>query len=400
MSKFLRKTFIKDYENVTDPVVRTRHGILASIVGMVTNLLLFIIKLTIGLIIFSMSIVSDAINNLTDMASCIVSLVGFKLASKPADKDHPFGHERIEYIAGLIVSLLIIAIAVVAGYTSIMKIVNNEKTSYTNLAFVIATFAILVIAILGKLWQSWFYRRMAKAIDSVSLKANAQDSLNDVISTSAVLISTIVEYILYKNGYIVNIDGWMGIAVSIFIVYSGVKMVLETSNPLIGITPDSKLVKEVVEDILKTEGVKGIHDMMCHSYGPTKIFMTIHVEVDSRVDVLESHDLMDRIEMMINEKYGVLLTVHMDPIVLDDPFVNKLREQTEKILNSIDPSLKFHDFRVVKGTTHTNILFDVLMSFENKKSEQEIKDLLSSEFKKLDKSYNLVIKIDRDYVEE
>jgi len=400
MSKLLRKMFIKDYQNVNNPVIRTKHGILAALVGIVTNLILFGIKLAIGLIIFSMSIISDAINNLTDMASCFVSLFGFKLAGKPADKDHPFGHERIEYIAGLIVSLIIIAIAVVAGYSSVMKLISNEVTSYTNQTFVIATFAVLGVAILGKLWQSSFYRRMSKAIASVTLKANAQDSLNDVISTSVVLVSTIVEYVLYKNGIIVNIDPWMGIAVSLFIIYSGIKMVLETSNPLIGITPDNELVKKVVTKIINTEGVHGVHDLMCHSYGPTKIFMTIHVEVDSKIDVLESHDLMDRIEQDIQEEFGVLLTVHMDPIVLNDPFIDKLKEKTTKILADYDNSLRFHDFRVVKGTTHTNILFDVLMSFENKKSEDEVKEYLKQEFKKLDKTYNLVIKIDRDYVEK
>lgn len=398
MVNFLRKHFIKDFENTSNPVVRTKHGYLANIVGMISNLLLFSFKIIIGILIFSMSIISDAINNLTDMASCIVNLFGFKLASKPADKEHPFGHERIEYIAGLIVSFVIIVIAVIAGYSSVMKIINNSTTSYNNNLSTIFTFVILVAAILVKLWQSFFYKKIAICIDSISLKANSQDALNDVISTSAVLISTLVEFILYKNGIIVQIDGWMGIAVSLFIVVSGIKLVIESSNPLIGITPDNKLVKDVVDNILKTPGVLGVHDLMCHSYGPSKIFMTIHVEVDSRVDVMISHDLMDDIEVKINKDFGVLLTCHMDPIAISDPLTNELKDKTIALLKTYSEEIRFHDFRIVKGITHTNILFDVVLSFDSKIKEEDLLSHLKREFKKLDKNYNLVVKVDRDYL--
>ena len=391
MTKLLRKLFIKDYLNVNDPKIREKHGILASFVGIITNLILTTFKILIGIITASISIIADALNNLTDMASCIVNLFGFKLANKPADKKHPFGHERIEYIAGLIISFIIIVLAVVLGYTSVLKIINQTNDTNIN----VWTFIILGGAILVKIWQSFFYRSLAKTINSVSLKASAQDSLNDVISTAVVLVVSIICYA--TNGQ-VNLDSYAGILVALFIVYSGIKLVIETANPLIGISPDDELVKKVVDDILLYDGVLGIHDLMCHSYGPTKVFMTIHVEVDSSVDVLVSHDLIDNIENEVGKKHNLMLTIHMDPIDTKSEETIKLKEQTNKILNNLDSSLTFHDFRIVKGETHTNVLFDVVMSFESKLSEDDVINYLKEEFNKISKKYNLVIKIDRDYV--
>lgn len=397
MTNLLRKLFIKNYRNVEDPRVRQKHGFLASFVGIFTNFLLFAFKLIIGLLIFSMSIISDAINNLTDMASCVVNLVGFKLAGKPADKEHPFGHERIEYIAGLIISFIIIAIACVLGYTSVMKIVNNDVTNYDNTATNIATFIILGVAILGKLWQGIFYRRMGKIINSVSLKASATDSINDVISTGAVLVATIVEFCLRSYG--VQIDGWMGIAVALFIIVMGIKTAIETSNPLIGITPSNELVSAVIKDICAYSGVLGVHDMMCHSYGPTKIFMTIHVEVDCQIDVMKSHDLIDNIENELSNKYNILLTIHMDPIDTKSEEVKELRYLTDKIITTYNPKISFHDFRIVKGDTHTNILFDIVVPYDVKQKDEEIIAHLREEFSKIKSTYFLVIKIDRNYVD-
>lgn len=391
MTKLLRKLFIKDYLNVNDPKIREKHGILASFVGIITNLILTTFKILIGIITASISIIADALNNLTDMASCIVNLFGFKLANKPADKKHPFGHERIEYIAGLIISFIIIVLAVVLGYTSVLKIINQTNDTNIN----VWTFIILGGAILVKIWQSFFYRSLAKTINSISLKASAQDSLNDVISTAVVLVVSIICYA--TNGQ-VNLDSYAGILVALFIVYSGIKLVIETANPLIGISPDNELVKKVVDDILLYDGVLGIHDLMCHSYGPTKVFMTIHVEVDSSVDVLVSHDLIDNIENEVGKKHNLMLTIHMDPIDTKSEETIKLKEQTNKILNNLDSSLSFHDFRIVKGETHTNVLFDVVMSFESKLSEDDVISYLKEEFNKINKKYNLVIKIDRDYV--
>ena len=397
MTNLLRKLFIKNYDKVEDPKVRQKHGFLASFVGIFTNLFLFAFKLIIGLLIFSMSIISDAINNLTDMASCVVNLVGFKLAGKPADKEHPFGHERIEYIAGLIISFIIIAIAGVLGYTSVMKIVNHETTNYDNLGTTIATFVILGVAILTKLWQGFFYKKIGKTINSISLKASATDSINDVISTSAVLVATLVEFLLRTHN--VQIDGWMGIAVALFIVVMGIKTAIEASNPLIGVNPDSELVKKIINQIYSYDGVLGTHDTMCHSYGPTKIFMTTHVEVDCREDVMKSHDLIDNIESDINKEFNVLLTIHMDPIDTVSEEVIKLKEFTRTTLEAYDKSISFHDFRIVSGETHTNILFDIVVPHECKKEDKEITSHLRSEFNKFSDKYFVIIKIDRTYID-
>ncbi len=395
MTNLLRKLFIKNYKDVTNPKIREKHGLLAAFVGIFTNLVLFVVKLLIGIFAVSITIITDAINNLTDFGSCIVNVIGFKLANKPADKEHPYGHERIEYIAGMIISFIIICIAVVLGYQSVIKIINNEQSTPEVL-----TLIILGIAILAKLWQGFFYKKMSKAINSVTLKASSQDSFNDVIATSIVLLVSLTQFILVKNNVTVpvSIDGIAGVALAIFIVISGIKLVIETSNPLIGLTPDNERVKPIIEDILKYEGVLGVHDTMCHSYGPTKLFMTIHVEVDDQVNVNVSHDLMDIIEKEVGQKHNVLLTVHMDPIDNTSQDVKELKAKAVEILSSYNEILKLHDFRMVKGTTHTNVLFDVVIPFESKIKESELDSYLKDEFNKLDSKYNLVIHYDNDYL--
>ena len=395
MTNLLRKLFIKDFNNTNDPTVRKKHGILAAIVGAISNLLLFEFKVLIGILVRSMTIITDAINNLTDMSSCIVNLIGFRMSSKPADKDHPFGHERIEYIAGLIISFIIIVLAVLLGYTSVIRIINKDYTMYTNKTFIIAI-VILSVAILAKLWQGLFYRKISKLINSVSLKASAQDSINDVISTSVVLIATILEFVLAQ--YNVHLDAYFSIAVALFIIYSGVKLVIETANPLIGISPDNELIKNAVSDILSYPGALGVHDIVCHSYGPTKVFMTLHVEVDQDVNVNVSHDLIDVIENQVGQKYNMLLTIHMDPIDTKSPIVIELKEKTRQILYGLDKRLTFHDFRIVRGETHTNIMFDVVVPFDLKLTNDEIYNYIDREFKKINPYYFLVLKVDYDYV--
>lgn len=397
MANLLRRLFIKNYQNTQDPKVRQKHGFLASFVGVFSNLLLFVFKLLIGLLTLSISIITDAINNLTDMASCIVSLVGFKLAGKPADKEHPFGHERIEYIAGMIISFVIIGIAIFLGYESVQKIISNEATEPTLWSFVILGAAILV-----KLWQGMFYKNIAKIINSVSLKASAQDSINDVISTGCVLLATILMFIFNKLEISVpfSIDGVLGLCLAIFIIVMGVKLIIETANPLIGLTPDHDLVKTVVNDILAYDGVLGVHDLMCHSYGPTKVFMTIHVEVDSQVDVMISHDLIDNIESEISAKHNVILTIHMDPIDTKSEIISVLKVEIGKMLYAFNEKLHFHDLRVVTGNTHTNILFDVVKPYDVKAKDEDLIEYLKTEIKKINPKYNLVVKIDNDYVNE
>ncbi|MGM9873938.1 MAG: cation diffusion facilitator family transporter [Bacilli bacterium] len=389
MINFLRKLFIKDYQNVEDEKVRTKHGFLASFVGLFSNLLLFVFKLLIGLITSSMSIITDALNNMSDMASCLLNVFGFKMSSKPADKKHPFGHQRIEYIIGLIISLIIIAVAVLLGYSSIMKIISNEATSFNYIVFIILGASIVI-----KLLQGLFYLKMSKIINSTSLKASSQDSISDVISTSAVLIAIIVEFI-FPN---IHLDGYMGVVVALFIAVNGIKMVVESSSPLIGDAPDKALVEKISNEILSYEGVLGIHDVMCHLYGPTKMFMSVHVEVDARVDVMISHDLIDNIEREIREKYHSEITIHMDPIIVDNEEINMLKEKTNEMLIKYNSVLKFHDFRIVSGPTHTNVLFDIVIPFETKIKEEELLLYLKNEYSKIDTKYNLVINIDKDYI--
>ncbi|MDY4849377.1 MAG: cation diffusion facilitator family transporter [Bacilli bacterium] len=395
MTNLLRKIFIRNYQNITDEKVRQKHGFLASFVGIFTNLLLFVFKIIIGIVTFSIAIIADAINNLTDMGSCFVNLFGFIMAGKPADKEHPFGHQRIEYIAGMIISFIIIGVALLFAYQSVQKVIANEGSDPS-----IYTFIILISAILLKLWQGLFYKKLAKIINSVSLKASGQDSINDVITTSTVLIASLIEFILKLNKISApfSIDGVMGTLVSIFIIIVGIKMVIETANPLIGIHPDKQLLKQIEKDILTYNGVLGIHDVMFHSYGPTKGFMTVHVEVDQDVNICVSHDIIDNIENDIKNKYGVILTIHMDPIDTKSEDVKLLKGQTKIILEKYDKKLKFHDFRVVNGVTHTNVIFDIVIPYEKKKyDETKLLSYLKEQFNQIKTTYNLVVKIDYDY---
>lgn len=388
----LRKIFIKNYDKVNDPKVREKHGLLASIGGIFTNIVLFIIKLIIGIFAGSMAIISDAINNLTDLISCVVSLLGFKLANKPADDDHPYGHERIEYITGMIVSFIIIAVGIVLGYTSIKSLINKD----INPTFTIASFVVLGVAIIGKILLGLFYNGIGNAINSVSIKASRQDSFNDAISTTIVLIATIIKF------YIPNLwwlDPALSIAISLFILYSGIKLVGETVSPLIGLTPDSEFVQSVTKEVLSHKEILGVHDVICHSYGPSKIFMTLHAEVDGYANIMEMHDVIDNIEMSEGRKFGVEITIHMDPIDTKNPEIPLLKEKIKEVLDSLDKNISFHDLRLVAGPTHTNVLFDIVIPNYLKKEKEKIIKNLHKNIKSIDKKYNLVIKIDSKYIQ-
>ena len=391
MVTLFRKIFIKNYQDVNDPVVREKHGTLASIFGMVMNVFLFVIKFIIGLIAASISIISDALNNLTDLFSNVTSLIGFKISNKPADKKHPYGHQRVEYITGMIISFIIIAVGIVLGYTAINKLIAREGST----TFTLWSFIVLGVAILGKILLGLFYRGMGKAIDSVSLKANMQDSINDAISTGAVLVTAIIIYYFPDLWWL---DPAISIAVALFILYSGIKLVMETTSPLIGLTPDSDFVKSILKDVKSYKGVLGIHDLVVHSYGETKIFITLHVEVDAYVDVMESHDLIDNIENEVGKKYGIELTIHMDPIDTKNPELVILKEIIAKTLGKFHKELTFHDLRVVKGPTHTNVLFDVVLPLGSKINQDEIIDALKKAILKADSKYKTVIKIDNAYI--
>ena len=388
MVKLLGRLFIKDYQNYHNPIVRTNDGKLSGIVGIISNLLLCALKIVTGFIIGSFAYIADGINNLSDAGSSIVTLIGFKLASEPADADHPFGHQRVEYLTGLIVSFIIVAIGIILMKSSIESIINPGDGA----SFSIISAIILGISILIKCLQSLFYRRIGKLIDSTAILATSIDSLNDCISTGVVLIASIIS--LFTD---LKLDGWMGCVVSIFIMISGYKLIKEAMSPLIGEKPSKELVDSIVHKVLSYPKVLGIHDLVIHSYGPGKIFATIHVEVDSEESILVTHDQMDNIEQDFREEMGINLVIHMDPIDTQDEIVQELKEEAFHILQKIDKNLNFHDFRIVKGETHTNVLFDVVVPIRYEKTDKELKELISSAFKEYDNKINTVLVIDHDY---
>lgn len=394
MLKILRKIFIKNYDDVNNPTVRESHGKLAAGFGIFSNTILVAIKLIFGIIAKSISMIGDSINNLSDGANSLITLIGFKMSSKPADKEHPFGHQRIEYITGLIVSIIVVALAIILGYQSVDKIINPVVTEYS-----IVSIIILSIAILLKIIQALFNFKVAKLINSVTIKAVGVDSLSDTIATSLLLISAIICYFVH-DPWTMYIDGVMGIVVAIFVGYSGIKMIKETSSPLIGEATQIESIKSIINEIHSYEGVLDIHDLVAHNYGPNKIFMTVHVEIDSRTPILEAHDLVDSIENDIRKKYDVELTIHMDPVDISNPEVIRLKQKAIDCLHQIDQSLKLHDFRMVSGISHSNLVFDVLIPFDLKIDETTIYNKLTELINVDEKvELRLVINFDRPFME-
>ena len=389
MVNLLRRIFIKDYKNLNDNTVREKHGTFASIVGILSNIVLFSIKLFTGIISGSISIIGDAINNLSDMGSSLITLIGFKLSNKEADTDHPFGHQRIEYITGLIVSLIIMFVGFELGLSSIDKIKNPNETIYSTLVIVL-----LITSVFIKLWQGLFNRKMGKIINSVALVATSQDSFNDAITTIVILICALISKYL---GY--NLDAYAGIFVALFIIYSGLKLLKDSVDPLIGTSIELSFVKQIEEDIKKFEGICGIHDVICHKYGPTKIFMSLHAEVPSSMNFMLAHDLIDQVEVEMKRKYDIELTIHLDPVDTNCELTKELKNKLNEFMNESEyRDLHFHDFRIVKGVTHTNVLFDVELPFEIKHKKDEITKYFESKFKEIDDKYNLVITYDYIFV--
>lgn len=391
----LEKIFIKNYKDYNNPTVRTKYALLCGFFGIVTNIILSIAKLIIGLLTGSISIIADGIDNLTDCASSIATLVGFKLASMPPDPEHPYGHERIEYLTGMIISIIIIMVGVLLGRSSFDGIINKSQMKIENFNIMLI---ILIASIAIKLIQFLYYRSIAKKIKSNTIKASSQDSLNDSIKTLFVLVAVIILKI-----WNLNLDSWFGLALSIYIVINGIKLVKDASSPLIGESPDKDLTKKITDKILSYEGVLGIHDLMIHNYGPAKTFITAHVEVDSSVDILESHDMIDNIERDFMNELGLLLTIHMDPIETRDPLTNILNDVTLETLLEINPIIKFHDFRIVKGNTHVNILFDVVIPQKFNMTDQEIIKTINEKLKNKCEEHtkvhvNFVINVDKEYI--
>ena len=388
MGNFLFKKFIKNYEDVKNPEVRDSYGKLAGIVGILSNLLLCAMKMLVGFISGSIAIVADAVNNLADASSSVITLVGFKLAAMPEDKEHPYGHARIEYIAGMVVSLIIIIVGVELGKSSFEKILHPEP-----LEFSISIVIVLLLAIAIKVWQAMFNVSAGKKINSHTLIATGADSRNDVIATSAVLISIIAGYI-----FDIQIDGYMGVLVAIFIIWSGISLVRETISPLLGEAPDPELVNEIEEIVMSYDGVIGIHDLVVHNYGPGKIFASIHIEVDAAVDVMVSHDLVDNIEGRLQQDLNIFVTAHMDPVNLGDPNREPLTHVISDAISGLEGVLNFHDLRIVPGPTHTNVVFDVVLSPECPIGREQITDAICERVKNYNPSFFCVINYDMSYV--
>ncbi len=366
MTKILIKLFIKNADAST-PKGRELYGRLAGAVGIICNLILSVMKLIIGTVTNSVSITADATNNISDAGSSIVTLVGFRLSGKPADKDHPYGHARIEYISSLIISFIILLIGCSIFKESVIKIFKPEESLFN-----IATVVILVASILVKLWLSVFNTYLGKQIDSKALEATAIDSRNDVITTAAVLIASVISHF---TGF--NLDGYMGVIVSIFILISGINLVKETLDPLLGQPPTKEMFQSIEKKILSYDNVLGVHDLMVHSYGPNTYFASAHIEMDAKIDVLVCHDIMDQIERDFKSDLNIHLVVHLDPTILDSPEINELKEMVNDIICEIDRELTFHDFRVVIGEENKNVLFDVVVPPEYKYSDEELEKMIT-----------------------
>ncbi len=388
MTKILIKCFIKNHEDVTNPKVREAYGHLGSIVGIIANLILCLSKMGIGLLFKSMAIFADGVNNLSDAGSSVVTLIGFKLSAKPADEDHPFGHARIEYISGLIVSFIILLLGLELIRSSISKILNPEPILFSFSLIVVLVFSILV-----KLWLSQFNRFLGEKIQSSTMIATATDSRNDVLATSAVLLATIIAY--FTN---LNLDGIMGAVVGCFIFYSGISLIKETTSPLLGQAPDSEFVKTIENKLLSYDDVNGFHDLVIHSYGPNRWFASVHVEVPAEANLLQFHDIIDNIERDFQKELATHLVIHLDPIVTDDPVANDLQAQIKEIAKAIDPELSIHDFRMVIGATHSNVIFDIAVPIGFKQSPTELANTLDAAIKAINPTYYTVITVDTNYI--
>ncbi len=371
--------------NPTDLSVRKTCGTIASIAGIVINLLLFAGKFITGTLAGSISITADAVNNLSDAASSVISFVSFRISAKPADRDHPFGHERFEYVASLIVSFIILIIGFELFTDSLDKIIHPAETEFSLLAV-----CVLVVSICFKLILYFFYRSVGRAVDSSVMMASSADSLSDVVSTGAVLIALFVSHL---TG--INLDGYIGAAVAIFIFISGLKILNENKNHIIGTAPDPKLVEKIKSEARSHPEILGIHDVMIHNYGTSRCFATFHAEVDGRDDIFKSHDVIDLIERDVFEKYGVQCVIHLDPIETDNELVNELREDIYESVKGIDERLSVHDFRFVPGVTHTNLIFDVFVPFEVTTGDEELRRLINAKVKSISTGYHTVITFDR-----
>ena len=387
MTKFLIQKFIKNPDDINNLKVRRNYGTLSSVVGIICNVFLFILKYIMGTLSGSISVVSDAINNLSDSAGCMVTLLGYKLASKPADKDHPFGHGRMEYLTALTIAVLILIVAFELFRNSVNKIIHPEKLTFSLIVLIS-----LLVSILIKLWMSFFNAFLGKKINSSVMLAAAKDSRTDVIATSATCIAVISS--LYTN---LPVDGIMGLVVSLFIFKSGIDIVKDTVDNLLGKPVDSDIVYAIKEMVGESDKIIGIHDLVVHNYGPGNMIGSLHAEVKSNEDFVFVHDMIDELERRIHRELNILMTIHMDPIETDNEQVNLSLDMIRNIILDIDPCLQIHDFRLVAGDTHTNLIFDIVVPYDCKYNNDDIKELIDKQLDKMEDNYYTVITFDREY---
>lgn len=388
MIQLLAKIFIPDRENVSSPEVRKAYGMLCGAVGIFLNIILFIGKIIVGTMICSIAITADAFNNLSDAGSSLITLIGFRLAGQRPDSGHPFGHGRFEYISGLLVSMLIILMGFELGKSSIEKIITPEDTSFS-----VASVIVLAVSIIIKLYMNFYNRSVGKKLGSTAMKVTALDSLSDSIATAAVLVCMIITKLTN-----INLDGWCGAAVALFILIGGVRAAIDTINPLLGQPPSEELVNEIEEIVTSHEGVLGIHDLVIHDYGPGRMMISLHAEVPSDADLLKTHDTIDNIEKELSRKLDCETVIHMDPIETDNVLTMTTREKIAELVQIIDERVTIHDFRMVTGPTHTNVIFDIVVPYDVRRSEAEIRHDVEIMVKTLDENYFAVVNVDKSFV--
>lgn len=389
MTEFLVRHFIKDYEDVEKVSVRTAYGVLASFVGIFCNVFLFVVKFVLGLVLNSVSVTADAFNNLSDAGSSIIGFVGVKMAEKPADADHPFGHGRMEYIAALVVSFLVIEV----GFTFLKDSVGKIRTP-EELTFSLTSVVILLLSIGVKLWLGLFNRKLGEKIDSKVMKAVFADSMGDVITTGATILS-----LVFFGLTGINIDGVVGLGVALVVMWAGVGIAKDTLEPLIGEAIDPEVYEKIKRFVESYDGIEGTHDLIVHNYGPGRSMASIHAEVPNDVDIEKSHEIIDRIEREAGKKLGLFLVIHMDPVEMKDEKVLKIREKTQEILQEMDPACSIHDFRVVRGEDQINLIFDMVVPLDyDEETRNELPARLAERLKQVDSRYECVITVDYNFV--
>ncbi len=391
MTDLLVKTFVKNYENTEEARVRTAYGVLASLVGIFCNLMLFIGKLLVGLLLHSVSVMADAFNNLSDAASSVIGFIGVKLAEKPADREHPFGHGRLEYIAALIVAFLVIEV----GFTFLKNALAKIRTP-EELSFNLISMGILLASVAVKLWLSFFNKKLGRRVNSTVMQATAADALGDVITTLATIASILF---FYFTG--INIDGYVGLVVSLLVIWSGIGIAKDTLEPLIGQSVDAKLYRKITDFVEGYDGILGSHDLIVHNYGPTRSLASIHAEVPNNVDIETSHEIIDRIEREAAKKLGLFLVIHMDPVETENAQVSAMKDKVETAIGQLDERLSLHDFRVVDGEKQINLIFDVVVPFSYGENERpKLRRDIEEKVQSLDERYRCVITFDNAFVAE